>query len=28
LLKTTWGIDHATIQVEPESHADCVEQSW
>jgi cobalt-zinc-cadmium efflux system protein len=28
LLKTAWGIDHATIQVEPESHADCVEQSW
>ena len=28
LMKTTWGIDHATIQVEPESHADCVEQTW
>ena len=28
LLKNTWGIDHATIQVEPESHADCVEQTW
>ena len=28
LLKTTWGIDHATIQVEPESHAECIEQTW
>ncbi len=28
LMKTTWGIDHATLQVEPESHADCIEQTW
>jgi len=27
-MQTTWGIDHATLQVEPESHADCIEQTW
>ena len=27
-MKTSWGIHHATIQVEPESHSDCVEQTW
>ncbi len=27
-MKETWGISHATLQVEPESHADCVEETW
>jgi len=27
-MKKTWGIRHATLQVEPESHADCVEEIW
>ena len=27
-MKETWGISHATLQVEPESHAECVEESW
>lgn len=27
-MKQTWGISHATLQVEPESHAECVEESW
>jgi len=27
-MKMTWGIRHATLQVEPESHADCVEETW
>jgi cobalt-zinc-cadmium efflux system protein len=27
-MKATWGISHATIQVEPESHSDCVEETW
>ncbi len=28
LMKDTWGIRHATLQVEPESHADCIEEVW
>ncbi len=27
-MKKTWGIRHATLQVEPESHADCIEEIW
>ena len=27
-MKETWGINHATLQVEPESHSDCVEEIW
>lgn len=27
-LRDSWGISHATVQVEPESHADCVEETW
>jgi cobalt-zinc-cadmium efflux system protein len=27
-LRQTWGIKHATLQVEPESHAECVEETW
>ena len=27
-MKETWGISHATLQVEPESHAECVEETW
>ncbi len=27
-LRETWGISHATLQVEPESHSECVEQTW
>jgi cobalt-zinc-cadmium efflux system protein len=27
-LRTTWGLAHATLQVEPESHRECVEETW
>ncbi len=27
-MRGSFGIEHATIQVEPESHSDCIEQSW
>ncbi len=27
-LKTTWGLAHATLQVEPESHRECIEETW
>ncbi|MGH8914118.1 MAG: cation diffusion facilitator family transporter [Acidimicrobiia bacterium] len=27
-MKNGFGIDHATIQVEPESHSECIEQTW
>jgi len=27
-MKKTWGISHATIQVEPESHSECIEETW
>jgi cobalt-zinc-cadmium efflux system protein len=27
-MKEAWGIRHATLQVEPESHSDCVEEIW
>ena len=27
-MKKTWGIRHATLQVEPESHAACIEEIW
>lgn len=28
ILEHTYGIDHATLQVEPESHRECSEVSW
>ncbi len=27
-LRTSWGLAHATLQVEPESHRECVEETW
>ncbi len=27
-LRSDWGISHATLQVEPESHSECVEDTW
>ena len=27
-LRERWGIAHATVQVEPESHRECVEETW
>lgn len=27
-LRGRWGISHATLQVEPESHRECVEETW
>ncbi len=27
-LRETFGIAHATLQVEPESHSECIEQTW
>ncbi len=27
-LRERWGIAHATLQVEPESHRECVEETW
>ena len=27
-LRDRWGISHATLQVEPESHSECVEETW
>ena len=27
-LRERWGITHATVQVEPESHRECVEETW
>ncbi len=27
-LREHWGIAHATVQVEPESHRECVEETW
>jgi cobalt-zinc-cadmium efflux system protein len=27
-LREHWGISHATLQVEPESHSECVEETW
>ena len=27
-LRTRWGVAHATLQVEPESHQECVEETW
>jgi len=28
LLRDTYGIDHATLQVEPDTHEGCDEMSW
>lgn len=27
-MRDRWGITHATLQVEPESHSDCIEETW
>lgn len=27
-MKETWGIRHATLQVEPQSHSTCIEETW
>jgi cobalt-zinc-cadmium efflux system protein len=27
-LRENWGISHATLQVEPVSHSDCIEETW
>jgi cobalt-zinc-cadmium efflux system protein len=27
-LRSRWGVAHATVQVEPESHQECVEETW
>ncbi len=27
-LRSEWGISHATIQVEPKSHSECLEETW
>jgi cobalt-zinc-cadmium efflux system protein len=27
-LREEWGISHATLQVEPESHSSCIEETW
>jgi cobalt-zinc-cadmium efflux system protein len=28
LLRDTYGIDHATLQVEPDDHQGCAEITW
>jgi cobalt-zinc-cadmium efflux system protein len=27
-MREQWGISHATLQVEPESHSSCIEETW